>query len=268
MSTRIGVVVRPQLPPEALRDAVVQAEQAGVDDVWLWEDCFLTGGPTAAVAALAATERVRVGLGLMPVPLRNAALTAMEIATVERLFPGRFAPALGHGVQEWMTQVGAGVGSPLTLLREHTGAVRSLLRGEQVDVAGRYVRLDGVRLDWPPRQSPPLLLGARGPRTLRLAGELADGVVLDDPGTGPSALTPTRVAAAVAEVRAGRESVDHGPTSFEVVAYVVPGSDPVGHALALVEAGVTTLVLQPPHDQPGLDATLLVAEQVRAALTA
>lgn len=266
MTTRIGVVVRPQLPPESLREAVAQAERAGVEDVWLWEDCFLTGGPTAATAALAATDRVRVGLGLMPVPLRNPALAAMEIATVARLFPGRFAPALGHGVQEWMTQVGAGVGSPLTLLREHTQAVRALLHGERVDVEGRYVRLDGVRLDWPPLRPPPLLIGARGPRTLRLAGELADGVVLDDPGHGPDALTPARVTAALAEVLAGREAADRGSSTFEVVTYVVPGTDPVGRALALVEAGATTLVLQPPHDEPGLDAILGLAEQVRAAL--
>ena len=266
MTVRFGVVVRPQLPPEAQCDAVLQAEQAGVDDVWLWEDCFLTGGPTAATAALAATERVRVGLGLMPVPLRNPALAAMEIATIARLFPGRFVPALGHGVQEWMTQVGARVDSPLALLREHATAIRSLLHGERLDVDGRYVRLDGVRLDWPPHRSPPLLLGARGPRTLRLAGEVADGVVLDDPGSGPGALTPDRVAAAVAVTRSGREAAARAAEPFEVVAYVAPRAGLAVEAAALVAAGVTTVVLQPPSEEPGLAATLEVMEEVRAAL--
>ena len=53
-----------------------------------------------ASAALARTESVRVGLGLMPAPLRNPALATMEVATVARLFPGRFVPAVGHGVQD------------------------------------------------------------------------------------------------------------------------------------------------------------------------
>jgi alkanesulfonate monooxygenase SsuD/methylene tetrahydromethanopterin reductase-like flavin-dependent oxidoreductase (luciferase family) len=83
---RVGVVFRPQLPPERLHEFVVSAESAGLDDVWLWEDCFFEGGLTSATAALGWTTSLRVGLGLMPVPLRNPALAAMEIATLARLF--------------------------------------------------------------------------------------------------------------------------------------------------------------------------------------
>ena len=73
--------------------------------------------------------------------------------------------------------------SPMTLLREYTAAVRALLAGERVSTTGRYVRLDGVALDWPPPSPPPLLVGARGPKTVRLAGELADGLLLDSGAT-------------------------------------------------------------------------------------
>ena len=141
---RVGIVFRPQLPPERLREFVASAEGAGLDDVWLWEDCFLEGGLTSAAAALAGTGSLRVGLGLMPAPLRNPALAAMEIATLARLFPGRFVPAAGHGVLSWMDQVGARVASPMTLLREWVTAVRSLLHGETVTVSGQYVRLSQV----------------------------------------------------------------------------------------------------------------------------
>src|SRR3954469_6657833 len=111
-----GVVFRPQQPPEALRAAVLAAEQAGVEELWLWEDCFLEGGLTTAAAALAWSSRITVGIGLLPVPFRNPALAAMELATRARMFPGRLAVALGHGVQDWMRQVGAAVDSPMTLL--------------------------------------------------------------------------------------------------------------------------------------------------------
>lgn len=193
-----GVAFRPQCPPERLRETVEADEAAGVTELWLWEDCFSDGGLTAATAALAWSERLRIGIGLLPVALRNPAVVPMEIATPARLFPDRFVPGLGHGVLDWMGQVGARAGSPMTLLREHTAAVRDLLHGHRVDVGGRYVRLDGVALDWPPAQPPPLLLGARGPKTLRLEGEPADGVILD------GAVIPDGVRAARAEVDTGR----------------------------------------------------------------
>ena len=164
MVVTVGVVFRPQQPPEDLKAVVRAVDEAGVPELWLWEDCFLEGGLTTATAALAWSQRVRVGVGLMPVPLRNPALVAMEIATIARLFPDRFVPAIGHGVLDWMAQVGARAESPMTLLREHTTAVRDLLDGRRVEVEGRYVRLDGVALDWPPVTRPPLLVGARGDR--------------------------------------------------------------------------------------------------------
>lgn len=250
----LGVVFRPQLPPERLRAVAEAAEAAGFDQLWLWEDSFLEGGIATASAALAWTSRLQVGVGLLPVPLRNPALAAMEIATVERMFPGRFLPGLGHGVLEWMAQAGAGVESPMTLLREYTAAVRALLAGERVSTAGRYVRLDGVALDWPPSSPPPLLVGARGPKTVRLAGELADGLLLDAVAAGPE------------EVRAARALVDEvrGDRPFQVVLYVEvddPGaaSDQVAAATA---AGADVVVVQPPEDAP--DPEPLIAALARS----
>jgi alkanesulfonate monooxygenase SsuD/methylene tetrahydromethanopterin reductase-like flavin-dependent oxidoreductase (luciferase family) len=243
----LGVTFRPQLPPERLRAVARAAEAAGVAELWLWEDCFLEGGLSAAAAALAWTDRLRVGVGLLPVPLRNPALAAMEIATVSRLFPGRFLPGLGHGVLDWMAQVGARAGSPMGLLREYTAAVRALLHGGTVTVAGRYVHLDAVALDWPPPQVPPLLVGARGPRTLRLAGELADGVILD------SGITPDGVRAALADVGRGRTAAGRAEP-FRVIAYLeVADAAADGlhqQVLDLGAAGADTVVLQPPGDTP------------------
>ena len=95
--TSLGIVFRPQLPPELLRDVAVAADEAGVDELWLWEDCFLESGIASASAALAWTDRLHVGVGLLPAPLRNVALTAMEAATLHRLFPDRVTLAVGHG---------------------------------------------------------------------------------------------------------------------------------------------------------------------------
>lgn len=278
MTPRLGVIFRPQLPPEQLRAFVIAADEARLDDVWLWEDCFLEGGLTASVAALSWAPSVRVGLGLMPVPFRNPALAAMEVATVARLFPGRFAPAAGHGVLDWMAQVGARAASPMTLLREWVTAVRALLRGETVTTAGSYVNLSEVALDWPPGEVPPLLIGARGKRTIALAGEIADGLVLD------AGIAPDDVRAAVAQAVANRP--------HEVVVYLLAGSSrevleaelrgsgwgsPGAFAAgspaevadvvrAYADAGATTVVLQPPPSELEPEPLISLAAEVRAEL--
>ena len=266
---RLGVVLRPQIAPERLREAVRRCDAAGVDDVWLWEDCFLTGGISASASVLAWSDNVRVGLGLMPVPFRNPALAAMEIAALARLFPGRFAPAVGHGVLDWMSQTGVRAASPLTLLREHAGAVRSLLHGERVTIDGRYVHLDDVALDWPPAGDdvPPLLVGARGDKTLALAGELADGVVLGDGDDDHHDLDGERVAHALRVVLEARAAGPLADQPFEVVAYVglEPGLDPAERARELASAGATTLAFQPSGDLPDPAAALAAVAAAREA---
>jgi len=234
----LGVVVRPQLPPERLLPVARAAEQAGLDEVWLWEDCFAEGGLTTAAAMLASTDRLRVGVGILPTPLRNVALAAMEVATVERLFPGRFSFGVGHGVQEWMGQVGARPASPLTLLAEYTLALRGLLAGDEVSTAGSYVTLDRVRLAWPPAAPPPVLAGAVGPRTLRLAGEVADGTILTA-GSTPGSVRAAREVLAAARADTGRAG------SHLLVVYVPAAFDAEGRERALLEAGEWGLDLQP-----------------------
>jgi alkanesulfonate monooxygenase SsuD/methylene tetrahydromethanopterin reductase-like flavin-dependent oxidoreductase (luciferase family) len=251
------MIFRPSLPPERLHAYVTSVEAAGLDDLWLWEDCFQEGGLTSASAALAWSESIRVGVGLLPVPLRNPALAAMEVATVSRLFPGRFVPAVGHGVLSWMDQVGAQASSPMTRLREWVAATRALLLGETVTVSGEYVKLDAVALDWPPLNPPPLLVGARGPKTLALAGELADGLVLDVP------ITAEAVRSAIVTAAASRP--------HEVVVYIKcvaddAASDVARTISAYADAGATTVVIQPEEDDPDVAKRIRVAGEAKALL--
>ena len=148
---RLGVLIDRSLPPEQLVPLVRLCEGApAVDDVWVVEDLGWAGAISTAATALAATERLHVGIGIVPAPLRNPALLAMELATLGRLHPGRLTSGIGHGVQSWMRGVNAAVASPLTLLEETFTVVRALLRGDRVTYQGRFVRVDDLALVHPP----------------------------------------------------------------------------------------------------------------------
>ncbi|MGI8868844.1 MAG: LLM class flavin-dependent oxidoreductase [Mycobacteriales bacterium] len=201
-ATALGITFPCSRPPSELIGFAVEAERAGYDELWIIEDCFWAGGVGAAAAALARTERIRVGIGILPAVMRNAATTAMEISGLAGLFPGRVDVGLGHGVGTWMQQIGAKPASPLTALREHLVAVRALLAGQEVTTHGRYVALDAVRLGHVPASVPPILTGVRGPKSLRLAGESADGTVLAEP-------------AAPAYIREARRQIDAGRAGAE-----------------------------------------------------
>ncbi|KUL34791.1 LLM class flavin-dependent oxidoreductase [Streptomyces regalis] len=289
--TGLGAVFRPQLAPERLRSVARLAESAGLEELWLWEDCFREGGISTAAAALAWTERIKVGIGLLPVPLRNVAITAMEAASLHRMFPGRPILAVGHGVQDWMGQVGARVESPVTLLREHLDVLRALLRGERVTTEGRYVTLDDVALDWPPAEPVPVIAGVTGPRSLRLAGEAADGTLLTA-SASPDVVRKARQLIDEGRQSAGRAGADAEPHRIVVYLLAATGADGPARLKAelaaeglgsvpdlgvagdagtvakavqrLADAGADTVVLQPTGDEPDPEGFVrFVAEEVR-----
>ncbi|HWG63956.1 MAG TPA: LLM class flavin-dependent oxidoreductase [Streptosporangiaceae bacterium] len=285
--TVLGAVFLPDLPPERLRGVALAADDAELEQLWLWEDCFFESGVASAAASLAWTSRLHIGVGLLPVPLRNVALTAMETATLHRLFPGRLTVGVGHGVQAWMAQVGARVESPLTLLREYLTALRTLLRGERVTTDGRYVRLADVALDWPPATPPQVVAGATGPRSLLLSGEVADGTILTAQTTtegiararglvdegrrmaGRSEPHPliVYVLAATGPDAAGRLAAEQHRLAYDPLA----GSAVAGDAQVVADAvqqcadaGADVVVLQPTAGEPDPEGFVrFVAREVR-----
>ncbi len=187
----IGMCFDRTYPASSVFEFAERLETGGVDQLWIIEDCFYTAGISLAAAALARTQRLQVGLGILPAVARNPAITAMELATLANLAPGRVIAGIGHGVQSWMEQMGARTPSPLTTLEEVITVVRRLLRGERVSFTGREVRLTDVQLDQPPTVVPPVLAGVRGPKSLALSGRIADGVVLAE-GAGAAYVRNSR----------------------------------------------------------------------------
>ena len=209
----IGLMFYRDYPPETLPAFARMVEDAGLDEVWVVEDAFYNGGISAAAVALTASQRITVGIGILPAVVRNAAYTAMELATLARIFPGRLQIGLGHGVADWIRQVGEFPTSQMAALEEVTVAIRELLHGREVTTAGKHVHLDKVRLDHPPDVVPPVSLGVTGPKSLALSGRVADGTILVEL-TGPALVRHNR------EIING--AADHQITVF---AYWAQGQD-------------------------------------------
>ena len=226
MSLSIGLCFHRDEPAASVVPRARAAEDDGYDEFWVIEDCFFTAGVSLATAALVATGHIGVGVGIMPAVARNPAITAMEIATIAELAPGRFHAGIGHGVQAWMAQMGAAVDSPLTMLDETITVVRRLLAGEVVTVDGRYVSMDDVSLAPAPECAPLVSAGVRGPRSLEVSGRVADGTILAD-FSGPSYVRWARERIA----DGGGTARDHRVTVFASMA-VAPDGDAMRMVMA------------------------------------
>lgn len=182
----VGVTLPRDVQAHDINAFAQRAEAHGFDELWVVEDLGHRGGLTQAATVLAATTRIRVGIGVLPAGARNVAFTAMEIANLAQLHPDRVDVAIGHGMPTWMRSVGAWPQSPLTLLTEYITVLKALLRGRRVHHNGRYIQIDGIQLHDPtPVRPPDILAGVRGPNSLGVSGIFADGTLLAEPATAP-----------------------------------------------------------------------------------
>ena len=203
------------LPPDLAmcRRVAARAEELGYESLWVAD----TGaGPDAfvvAAAAALATRRVRVGTAVVPIYTRALPVLAAGAGSCAQLMAGR-SFVLGLGVSsETIVEAWGGVPyrRPLTRMRETVGAVRRMLAGERVAFEGKTVRTRGFRLVSPPPAPVPIYVGALMPPMLELAGEVADGVVLNF-------MPVDAVPRMLAHVRAGAGRAGRDPAALEVVA--------------------------------------------------
>ena len=216
----VGLVLGSAIAPERLPGLARLAEDLGYGELWFAEDFFFTGGISAATAALGATVRIPVGLGVVSSMVRHPALLAMEIATIARVHPGRVRAGIGLGVPAWLRQMGLKPRSPLTAMRECVTSVRALLDGEELTFEGRCFSFDRVRLTYLPETPVPLYMGVLAPKAMRLSGEIADGNVLSVLST-PSYVRWARERAAEGAHEAGRT----GHRGLRAFAFFSVGAD-------------------------------------------
>lgn len=183
MTTTFGVTFGGFAPlgPQIAVAVGAHASELGYGSFWTAEASGPEAFATLAAVGAAAPD-LDLGTGILPLQVRSPTVAAMGAATLQALHPDRTV-WLGVGVSSpVITERWHGVGygeRPLSQAREYLTVVRGLLEGEAVSYDGEHYRLSGARVGVRlGERRPKLVLAALNPGMLRLAGELADGVLL------------------------------------------------------------------------------------------
>ena len=202
MSARLGLLCLPRSVASAVADARL-AEDVGFSLVGVADSQSVFRELYATMALCAqATRHVRIGPSVTNPVTRHPAVAASGIATIDEIAPGRAFFGIGSGDSAILNLAER----PATLadMRAYIEAMRALLTTGEAAWQGRT-----TRLTWAKRAIP-LYLSAEGPKTLQLAGEIADGVIVN------VGLEPSIVRDAVAHVHTGARRAGRDPASIDL----------------------------------------------------
>ena len=196
-----------------------RAEAAGAGSLWMAEHLGYRQSLVSCTAFALETARATVVPTAISPHLWSPVSVAMAMATIAEAAPGRAALALGSGNPMFLVEAGTRLERPLVAMREFIACLRQLWSGEAGAYEGEIFRLDGMRMAFRPPRPIPLYLAAMGPRMLRLAGELVDGVLLS------AGLTVEYSAESLAMAEAGASAVGRDPAALRRAAFLYTAVD-------------------------------------------
>ncbi len=245
-------------PPAAFFDKIARGERGGASRMWIANHLFLRDPVALAAAALGGSARMDVALMAVNPFTVHPVQAAMAAATLDELFPGRVTLCLGVGAPADLKAVGLDAGKPLKAMREAFEAIRALLAGEVITVAGEVFSIRDRRLATGAR-AVPLALAASGPQMLELAGAIADRVLIS---AGASVEFVERTLERVQRGAKGRAVKTSG------LVYASVDEDP--HAAHDRLRRALAILLRGPHHKDNLASagSVLDQEQVNQAVLA
>ncbi|WP_270933320.1 LLM class flavin-dependent oxidoreductase [Falsiroseomonas oryzae] len=251
----VGVSLEGREPLASVPALASAAEAGGAGTLWVASHLFLRDPVTMAQVALAATTQLRVALMAMSPYAMHPVHIAMAAAALDELHPGRVVLCLGTGAPADRDAAGIAAPHPLATLREAVLVCRGLLAGDKVRLDGKAFRLGGHRALAAGPARVPVVIAASRPGMLRLAGEVADGVLLSGGSSRPYV---RRCLDIVGEAAAGRPVARLG---LVYAAHVPPGAD--RHAALAPVRRRLAFVLRGAHHAENLAAAGTVLDQAR-----
>jgi 5,10-methylenetetrahydromethanopterin reductase len=245
---------------------VLYAEEQGFEAVWQAESRLVREATVPMAAFAAVTERIKVGSGVVNTWTRNVGLLAATFSTLDELAPGRIILGIGAWWEPLASKVGIDRRKPLQAMREVVEVTRRLLAMENVTFHGEFVNVNDIEIDIVhgdrSAKRVPIYIGATGMKMMELAGEIADGVVLNYL-VGPAYNGQAMAALAEGATKAGRALKDIDRPQLVVCSL----DDDREVALDRARELVTQYLGQQPHlmKASGVDQSLL--DEIGRALT-
>jgi len=266
MTTPVAIYLQDAHPLREAMGWAQAAERAGFSAVWQAESRLVRDAIVPMAAFGATTERIKLGSGVASIWTRNPAVLASTFATLDDLAPGRIICGLGAWWDPLARKVGISRDRPLTVMREVVQVVRALLADERVTYHGVYVHLDGVELDYVHQErkpkNVPIYIGATGMQMMELAGQIADGVVLN------YLVSPTYNIRALEQIDAGAARVGRSVATIDRPQLVVCSLDEDRRAaLDGARLLVTQYLGQQPHIMKASGVPESLLEDIAKVLT-
>lgn len=223
------------------------AEQHGFDSVWVAESRLARDAVVPVAAIATDTSRIKVGAGVINTWTRNAALIAQTFATLDELSNGRVVLGLGAWWDPLAHKVGIERTKPLQCMKEYVQVIRRLFNNEEVTFAGDFVRMEGVKLDvlhgsGQKARDIPIYVGGTGFQMLELAGEIADGVLLN------YLVSPEYNEKALESIKRGAQKAGRRADEIDTPQLIACSMDEDAEkAVRLAKSHVTMTLGQQPH---------------------
>jgi 5,10-methylenetetrahydromethanopterin reductase len=222
-----------QLPMDAIPELARLAEAHGFDCAWGGE--ANNKDPTVMLSAIAAvTNRLNVGSAVYHILGRTPATLALQAAGLDELSSGRFLLGIGSSNPTIAKWHGQSMDHPLGRVEEYVEIARAAMRGEKLNFSGKYFSSQNFKMAFKPSgRRIPIYLAAFGPMMTRLAGRVADGVLIN-------MANPAEIRRIASEVRAGAQEAGKDPAAMEIICKVrcsiakdySTARDALSHALA------------------------------------
>ncbi len=171
---RVGLVIEARDVDTAI-NKIRDAEQAGVQQVWMTQSAGMLDTLTLFAVAVTQTSQIRFGTSIVPAYPRHPLVMASQAMTIDSIAPGRLRLGVGTSHRHVMENMyGLSMSSPLAYLSEYVEVMRQILWEGKVDHQGKFFK---VNTSFPRTARIPLLVSALGVKAFRLAGEIADGAI-------------------------------------------------------------------------------------------
>lgn len=205
MDLRFSVRFNNDVPPAQFARLAALAEECGFDQVWVSNDLFFHSATVLVAAAARATSRISLGVGVYNPVSMHASEIAMAATSLAELSEGRALLGIGAGADRFLEWARLRFDPPVVRTERAIRDIRWLLAG------GSPWEIDGsMRIPVTPL---PIYVGAMGPRMLRMAGRVADGVL-------PLLFPPTHYRVAAAQIAEGAAIAGRDPLSVDVAACI------------------------------------------------